>query len=173
MSKLFVGNLPKDVTESRLDAFFRAAQCHVESVKLVRDRYTGQPRGFAFVELSTSTDVKQVIQDRNGQCIGRNRLTVAEARPQRICGGNDGGRRYDSRPHRGHANRDCSAFSGNRAQITAVRPGSNSIIPESIFWPSTAAIAMIGRGLCSILSFLVDKAFSKKPTGQSLRGNLP
>ena len=47
MSKLFVGNLPKDVTENMLDAFFRDAQCHVENVKLVRDRYAGQAPRFA------------------------------------------------------------------------------------------------------------------------------
>lgn len=171
MSKLFVGNLPKDVTESMLDEFFRAAQCQVENVHLVRDRYTGQPRRFAFVELSANADVKQVIQDRNGQCIGRNRLTVAEARPPRICGGNDGGRRYNSRPYHSHANHDYSAFSCNPAQITAVRPRGNSMIPKSAFWPNTASLAMISRSICSMLSSLVERTFARKPTGQSLRGN--
>ena len=48
MSRLFVGNLPKDVTEGMLDSFFRAAQYRVESVNLLLDQYARQPRRFAF-----------------------------------------------------------------------------------------------------------------------------
>jgi cold-inducible RNA-binding protein len=104
MSKLYVGNLPRSVTESSLEEFFQAAQYQVESIKLIRDMDTGVPRGFAFVELAAGVDVEKAIQDLNGQSIEGRQLVINEARPQRPRndgGGGGGGRRFDSRPRHG------------------------------------------------------------------------
>ena len=104
MSKLYVGNLPRSVTESALEEFFQAAQYQVESIKLIRDMDTGLPRGFAFVELAAGVDLEKAIQDLNGQTIEGRQLVINEARPQRPradAGGGGGGRRFDNRPRYG------------------------------------------------------------------------
>jgi cold-inducible RNA-binding protein len=105
MSKLYVGNLPRSMTESSLEEFFQAAQYQVESIKLIRDMDTGVPRGFAFVELAAGVDVEKAIQDLNGQTIEGRQLIINEARPQRPRtgdgGGAGGGRRFDNRPRHG------------------------------------------------------------------------
>lgn len=106
MSKLYVGNLPRTVTESGLEEFFQAAQYQVESIKLIRDMDTGVPRGFAFVELAAGVDVEKAIQELNGQTIEGRQLIINEARPQRPRmgeggGGSGGGRRFDNRPRHG------------------------------------------------------------------------
>jgi cold-inducible RNA-binding protein len=106
MSKLYVGNLPRSVTESNLEEFFQTAQYQVESIKLIRDMDTGVPRGFAFVELAAGVDVEKAIQALNGQTIEGRQLIINEARPQRPRmgeggGGGGGGRRFDNRPRHG------------------------------------------------------------------------
>ena len=99
MSKLYVGNLPWNATEAMLEEMFQAADLRVESVKLVRDMDTGQPRGFAFVELEGGADIQNAIQKLNGQAMGGRPLIVNEARPQRT-GGREGGRPFGG-PRRG------------------------------------------------------------------------
>jgi cold-inducible RNA-binding protein len=103
MPKLYVGNLPRSVTEGSLEEFLQAAQCQVENIKLVRDLDTGLPRGFAFVELAAGADLQGAIQKLNGQSMEGRQLVVNEARPQapRPGGGGAGGRRFDNRPRRG------------------------------------------------------------------------
>ena len=65
MPKLYVGNLPRSITESALEEFLQNAECPVESIKLVRDFDTGLPRGFAFVELNVDADLEGTIQKLN------------------------------------------------------------------------------------------------------------
>jgi cold-inducible RNA-binding protein len=102
MSKLYVGNLPRSVTETSLEEFFQATQVQVENIKLVRDLDTGVPRGFAFVELAPGLDIDKVIRDLNGQTLDGRQLVINEARPQRPQGGGGGGgKRFDNRPRRG------------------------------------------------------------------------
>ena len=121
MSKLYVGNLPRNVTESNLEEFFQAAQYQVESIKLIRDMDTGVPRGFAFVELAAGVDVEKAIQDLNGQTIEGRQLVINEARPQRPRsdgGGGGGGRRFDSRPrHGGGGGRGRGGSGGGRKRF--------------------------------------------------------
>ena len=93
MAKLYVGNLPWTATEAMLEELFQAANFRVDNVKLVRDMDTGQPRGFAFVELEAGADIQKAIQDLNGQSLGGRPLVVNEARPQRT-GGREGGRSF-------------------------------------------------------------------------------
>ncbi len=81
--KLFVGNLPHSVTDSELNAFVANAGFQVASAIVVRDKFTGQSRGFGFVELAGGEDLERAIQGLNGQTLDGRRLTVNEARPPR------------------------------------------------------------------------------------------
>ena len=92
-SKLYVGNMSFDTTESDLrDAF--AAHGEVQSVNLVTDRDTGRPRGFAFVEMGSDAEAKTAIAAMDGQDLQGRSLKVNVAKPRENRGG--GGGRRDS-----------------------------------------------------------------------------
>src|SRR5579862_4001263 len=94
--KLFVGNLPHEVTDSELGEFVSGAGFQAASVVVIRDKITGQSRGFGFVELADGEDMERAIAGLNGQQLKGRRLTVNEARPPRNDfggGGGGGGRR--------------------------------------------------------------------------------
>ena len=91
--RLFVGNLPRSVTDSMLNEFVINAGFQVASAVVIRDKMTGESRGFGFVELTDEEDMQRAIQGLNGQSLEGRRLTVNEARPPRT--GSGGG------PHRG------------------------------------------------------------------------
>lgn len=104
--KLFVGNLPHEVTDNELHEFVSSAGFQAASAVVIRDRATGQSRGFGFVELADGEDVERAIAGLNGQSLQGRRLTVNEARPPRTDmggggrprgGGGGGGRHHDSR----------------------------------------------------------------------------
>ena len=95
--KLYVGNLPYETAEAELQELFASAGT-VESVNVVRDRATGRPRGFAFVEMSTDEEAQKAISELNSYQLGGRGLTVNEARPQAAFGG--GFRGGDSRRSR-------------------------------------------------------------------------
>lgn len=91
--KLYVGNLPFQTEESELqDLFSRVGT--VRSVTVMRDRATGQARGFAFVEMNTDEEAQKAIAELNEYQLGGRSLAVNEARPQaaRPGGGGFGGR---------------------------------------------------------------------------------
>ena len=93
MKKLYVGNIPYQATEEELRSWFEQAGVTVESAALVRDRYSGEPRGFGFVEINDDTQAQTAIDTMNGKdFLGRN-LIVNEARPprERGFGGSGGG----------------------------------------------------------------------------------
>ena len=77
MSKLYVGNLPFSATEDAVRTLF-AQHGTVDSVAMIMDRDTGQPRGFAFVEMPNS-DAARAMQSLNGQDMGGRALKVNEA----------------------------------------------------------------------------------------------
>ena len=79
-TKLYVGNLPYETTESDLHALFEGAG-QVNTVKIVRDRATGQPRGFAFVEMGDAEGARRAISELDKHQLGGRNLTVNEARP--------------------------------------------------------------------------------------------
>jgi cold-inducible RNA-binding protein len=81
--KLFVGNLPRGTTEDVLTDFVENAGVQVATAVVIRDRVTGQSRGFGFVELAEGEDSRQAIQKLDGQSLEGRQLTVNEARPQR------------------------------------------------------------------------------------------
>ena len=80
-TKLYVGNLSYSVTEDELRTLFAQAG-NVTSVAVIKDRDTGQSKGFAFVELSTQAEAQQAISRFNGQKLGERTLTVNMARPK-------------------------------------------------------------------------------------------
>lgn len=86
--KLYVGNLPWSATEDQVRDLF-SEYGSVDSVNIVTDRETGQPRGFGFVEMGTGAD--EAIQNLHGQSLGGRTLTVNEARPRPDRGGGGGG----------------------------------------------------------------------------------
>jgi len=88
--KLYVGNLPHQMTEEQLQSIFSEAG-HVASAKIITDRQTGQPRGFGFVEMETKLEGQKAISMFNGKNIDGRALSVNEARPQQK-GGFGGGR---------------------------------------------------------------------------------
>jgi cold-inducible RNA-binding protein len=91
MSKIYVGNLPFSADEASVRALF-AQHGTVDSVALISDRDTGQPRGFGFVEMPKS-DAARAIQSLNGHELDGRSLKVNEAQDKpRTNGG--GGRRW-------------------------------------------------------------------------------
>lgn len=89
-SKIYVGGLPYATTESQLNDLF-AQHGTVASANVITDRFTGQSRGFGFVEMSTEEEAKAAIAALNGTELDGRTLTVNEARPQAPRSG--GGRR--------------------------------------------------------------------------------
>jgi cold-inducible RNA-binding protein len=90
--KLYVGNLPMEMTETELKELFSEAG-NVSSAKIITDRQTGQPRGFGFVEMETKLEGQKAISMLNGRQVGGRVLAVNEARPQARGGGGGGGGR--------------------------------------------------------------------------------
>jgi RNA recognition motif-containing protein len=81
VTKLFVGNLPYKATESDLQAFFAEAGVQVDKVDILRDRFSGEARGFGFVEINDDQLANQAIQACNGRALMGRALVVNEARP--------------------------------------------------------------------------------------------
>jgi len=96
MKNIFIGNLDFSITEDQLRALF-AAHGTVETVTIVRDRDTGQPRGFAFLEMTNDSDAEKAIQALNGTLLGGRTLTINEARPKLV---SDRGADLQKREHR-------------------------------------------------------------------------
>ena len=89
-TKLYVGNLPYQTTESDLQELF-AASGAVASINVVRDRATGQARGFAFVEMSDTEGARKAISELDKHQYGGRSLTVNEAKPMQPRSGGFGG----------------------------------------------------------------------------------
>ncbi len=79
--KLYVGNLPYSATDQTLNDTF--SQCGtVESAKVILDRDSGRSKGFAFVEMSSSTEAATSIEKLNGSQLDGRAINVSEAKPQ-------------------------------------------------------------------------------------------
>ena len=91
-SKLYVGNLPYSATEDELRNLFSQAGT-VASVAVIKDRDTGQSKGFAFVEMSNQAEAEKAISMFNGHSMGQREMKVSLARPREDRGGGGGGRR--------------------------------------------------------------------------------
>jgi RNA recognition motif-containing protein len=96
VTKLFVGNLPYDTQEEELQQLFvNFGGTH--SVKVIKDKYTGRSRGFAFVEMMNQEDAQRAIDDLNGHQLGERHIVVNAAKnqdpgpPRRDLGRRNGG----------------------------------------------------------------------------------
>lgn len=89
MTNIFVGNLSYQTTQDELHSAF-SAYGQVERVSIVTDRDTGQPRGFAFVEMTEARDAETAISQLNGAELNGRALNVNEARPKPAGGGGGG-----------------------------------------------------------------------------------
>jgi len=99
-TKLFVGNLSFNTTENDLQDLF-AAHGTVTSVDLIMDKFSGRPRGFAFVTMETKEGADAAIQALHGKNVGGRDLTVNEARPREERPARSGGGGYGGGGGRG------------------------------------------------------------------------
>ena len=111
--KLYVGNLPYSATEADIEAVFTEAGATLASVFLARDRFSGQARGFGFVEIEDQEQAVSAIEACNGKDMMGRALVVNEARPKVPSarppmeaggggGGGGGGGFRENRGKRGH-----------------------------------------------------------------------
>lgn len=93
--KLYVGSLPYSVTEEELRNLF-SAYGQIESVRIITDKFTGQSKGFGFVEMASGEEAQKAIEGVNGMKLSGRTLIVNDARPEqkreRSFGGGGGGR---------------------------------------------------------------------------------
>ena len=89
-SKIYVGGLPYSATEQQLSDLF-AAHGAVASARIITDKFTGQSRGFGFVEMSSDAEAQAAITALNGSEMGGRTLTVNEAKPMEQRSGGGGG----------------------------------------------------------------------------------
>ena len=92
---IYVGNLSRDVSETELKEAFQAYG-EVSSCNIIKDKFTGESRGFGFVEMPNKEEADKAIADLNGKDLKGRNLTINEARPRtdrpRSGGGFGGGR---------------------------------------------------------------------------------
>ena len=81
MRKMYVGNIPYKATEEDLKELF-SEYGEIESVKIIQDQFTGQSKGFGFVEMVNEEDAKKAMAGLNEKDFMGKSLRVAEARPQ-------------------------------------------------------------------------------------------
>jgi cold-inducible RNA-binding protein len=79
-TKLYVGGLPYSITEGRLQEIF-SEHGSVQSANVISDKFTGQSRGFGFVEMSSGGEAQKAISALNGTQLDGRTLTVNEAKP--------------------------------------------------------------------------------------------
>ncbi|MFA5019803.1 MAG: RNA-binding protein [Candidatus Pacearchaeota archaeon] len=77
--KLYVGNLPFSVDESKLKKLFEAY--NVEEATLIKDKFSGRSKGFGFVTISDDDEAKKAIEEMNGKDVEGRELKISEAKP--------------------------------------------------------------------------------------------
>jgi len=78
---IYVGNLPRELNEDELRQAFEAFG-KVETATIIKDKFSGEPRGFGFVEMPSKTEAQSAITGLNGKELKGRTLTVNEARPR-------------------------------------------------------------------------------------------
>lgn len=89
-SKLYIGNLSYSTSEASLEQFF-AQYGPIVSLRIAKDKFSGQPRGFGFVELENSEKAQQAVSTLSGQELDGRKLTIDFAREPQPGGGGGGG----------------------------------------------------------------------------------
>ena len=108
--KIYVGNLPYEVTEEDLRQEF-VAFGEVTSVSVITDKYSGRPKGFAFVEMATKSEAEAAITGLNGKTLKERTIMVNEARPRTDSRGSGS---YGDRRGGGYRDSRGSGFGGGR-----------------------------------------------------------
>jgi RNA recognition motif-containing protein len=85
--RLYVGNLPFQATDAAVRDFFERAGYSPDEIKLMRDRVSGEPRGFGFVEIGDQAAAERAIQTCNGKDFLGRAIVVNEAKPMESGGG--------------------------------------------------------------------------------------
>ena len=99
VSKLYVGNLDYKVTEDELKSHFEGSGIQTKSVTLIKDKYTGQAKGFGFVEVESEEVIQKAVEALDGQEFKGRKLTVNKAKPMKDrSSGGSGGFRGDRGP---------------------------------------------------------------------------
>jgi RNA recognition motif-containing protein len=91
--KIYVGNLAYEITEQDLRQEFEAFGA-VDTVSVITDKYSGRPKGFAFIEMASKSEGEDAITSLNGKMLNERTIVVNEARPRtdnRSGGGYGGG----------------------------------------------------------------------------------
>lgn len=91
MKNLYVGNLPFQSTEDDLRDWFANAGITTNSVQIIRDKFSGNSRGFGFAEILDDAEADRAVEMLNGKDFQGRALVVNEARPKREGGGGGGG----------------------------------------------------------------------------------
>ncbi|MEZ5353485.1 MAG: RNA-binding protein [Bryobacteraceae bacterium] len=89
--RLYVGNLPFKATEGDIESFFSEAGVAVDVVTVVRDKFSGEPRGFGFVDINDDAAGEAAVRACNGKPLLGRPLVINEARPMTPGGGGPGG----------------------------------------------------------------------------------
>ena len=97
MKKLFVGNLPYTANETDVQNFFADHGVTIDSITVMRDRFTGQARGFGFAEINDDNAAAQAVEACHGKELMGRTLVVNEARPMAPRGEGAGGGRPQRR----------------------------------------------------------------------------
>ena len=100
--RIYVGNLSYEVTEQELRQKFEAFG-GVDSVNVITDKYSGRPKGFAFIEMASKSEGEAAITSLNGKALNDRTIVVNEARP-----------RADNRSSGSYGNRRGGGYSGGR-----------------------------------------------------------
>lgn len=126
--RIFVGNLARDVTEAELQQAF-AEFGHISSVAILKDRETGEPRGFGFVEMPDDAEARRALAGLSGRALKGRVLRVDEARP-----------REERGPSR------SNGFDGRRAERGVSQPPARGMEREAGRFPSRAVDRDADRG---------------------------
>ena len=138
-SRIYVGNLPFTADESQVRALFEPSG-GVREVRIVEDRETGRPRGFAFVEMNSDAEAEAAIKAVHGLNFGGRTLTVNEARERENRGGGRGGGGYGGGGGGyggGGGGRGGPRGGGGRRGCSLGPPRSALFIPSRFIPPST------------------------------------
>lgn len=100
MLRLFVGNIPHTCSEIELRKWFESHGHEVAFAQVIRDRMTGHSRGFGFIELQDTSDLRGVCEALNGQKLSGRVLTINAANPRVPRDNGGGGRTHDDRNDR-------------------------------------------------------------------------
>ena len=109
---IYIGNLPKTATEEAVRSLFEE-HGEVIEVKLIKDQYSGELRGFGFIQMPSKEEAEKAIQEINGKEMEGRTLTVSEARPRKD---RPGGGRRGGGGHGGSGGYRGGGYQGSRSR---------------------------------------------------------